>query len=118
MAHYKLYQYVFTQPREDRTKMEELSVETAEAPEPFSTGKPENIYQYEQKLCDVDMAAKSRQLELEAELNCRHSEHEEQLRTSVENIENMEQPLTKEVKVFLVHDVPKALQSNSVLSFQ
>lgn len=93
--------------------MEELSVEIVEAPEPFSTGKPENIYQYEQKLCDVDEAAKSRQLELEAELNCRQSEHEEQLRTSVENIENMEQPLTKEVNFFLLYDFCEALQSNN-----
>ena len=108
MTHYKLYQYVFTQPREDRTKLEELSVETVEAPEPFSTGKPENIYEYEQKLCDVDNAAKTRQLELEAELNCRQSEREEQLRTSVESIENMEQPLTREVNFFHAQDFPEA----------
>ena len=98
---------MFTQPREDRTRLEELSVETVEAPEPFSTGKPENIYEYEQKLCDVDNAAKTRQLELEAELNCRQSEREEKLRTSVESIENMEQPLTKEVNFFHAQDFSK-----------
>ena len=100
MAHYKLYQYVFTKPREDKTKLEEVLIETTETPETFSKGKPENIWEYEQKLDEIDQAAKKRQSDLESELNNVQSQTEEQLKTTVETVEKMESPLTKEVSTF------------------
>ena len=101
MAHFKLYQYVFTKPREDKTKHDELLIETVKSPEPFSSGKPQNIWEYEQRLHELDKAAERRHQERELEVQCTKQKTEEALHKSVENVENIEAPLTKEVYLIL-----------------
>ena len=97
MTHYKLYQYVFTKPRDDNTQHKELTVETIQNPEQFSSGKPVNIWEYEQKLNELDEAAERLQLQRESELNSAKVEKEEHLRKSAEAVDNLEPPLSKEV---------------------
>ena len=101
MAHFKLYQFVFTKPREDKTKHDELLIETVESPEPFSSGKPQNIWEYEQRLHELDKAAERRHQERELEVQCTKQNTEEALHKSVKNVENIEAPLTKEVYLIL-----------------
>lgn len=98
MTHYKLYQYVFSKAREDHTKKEILTVETPQEPERLYHGKPEVIWEYEEKLKELDEAASERQKELDLKLQSAQMAKEEQFKRSIETLdETTETSLTREV---------------------
>ncbi len=97
MAHYKLYQFVFTQPREDQTSTDTLIVETVESVDNLNTGKPHHIWDYEQKVKELDEAAERRQMELAAKASSAQLHKQENTSERLQSLENVEPPIEREV---------------------
>ncbi len=96
-THYKLYQYVFTVERQDNTQKVEHTVEIPPVPEQFASGTPSNIWEYENKIKEMDEAAEQRKQERELQVQTARLQTEQNLRSSMEELDQIEGGLTREV---------------------
>lgn len=95
--HHKLYQYVFTKERDNNITMYDLTVETPVHPEPFKDSKQVHVWEYEQKIGEIEESEAKRKTEKTSEKEGYESERLESFRKSYESVENLDKSADREV---------------------
>ena len=88
---------MFTVERQDNTQKVEHTVEIPPVPETFTSGTPSNIWEYENKIKEMDEAAEQRKQERELQVQTARLQTEQNLRSSMEDIDQIEGGLPREV---------------------
>ncbi|ELT98106.1 hypothetical protein CAPTEDRAFT_160234 [Capitella teleta] len=118
MQHYSLMQFVFMQNREKLTIRLSQSVETSEPPLAFKEGKEVDIYEYEQKIKQIEVLEKQCEDErLNSEKEAKQDK-ERRIQEIEEKLEQLEVPLEREQLVELINDIAASHLSVTSASLQ
>ena len=74
-----------------------LQIDVPEEPEVFTSGKSENIWQYEQKLQEIDNEEEKKKLERQEQQSMEELKDKAVLDETYKNIDQIEPPMNKEV---------------------
>ena len=101
MGHFKLYQYVFNKSRDVQNAKVHLQVETPPEPRQFTEGKDVSIWEYEQKIQQIEQTEKERKNERENEQEVSRKQHDEVISDALQDLETEGQPMDREVRPVL-----------------
>jgi len=99
MRNYQLYQYVFNIEQEPMIIKVNAHIETPTAPLPFTESKPLKVWDYEQKLKEVETAEEKRHKEHEEEEIQIKREQEDAHQKMLEKLQNVEKPVEREASI-------------------
>ena len=99
MHHFKLFQYVFTQEQERQIAQCNLGIDVPLAPMPFSESKDETLWEYEQKVGEVEQREVERTAERETEHNQVKADTTAMIEEAMCRVQSLEEPCTNEVCV-------------------
>ena len=108
MAHYNLYQYVFAEEQNQQIAESDLHVETPAEPNPFKESKPYHLWEYEEKIKEIENCEKQKREEKTAEIHEKELQNTKILENTYQTLSQLEVPVEHETLLDIIAQAAKA----------